>query len=395
MIRFCFLTALCLCSIVPCRADAADPSRPLILAHYMPWYMAKPKSDHWGWHWTMNHFDPEQQADGERQIASQYYPLIGPYDSGDVYVLEYHLLLMRLAGIDGVIVDWYGRTDIHDYAQLHHHTYLLLQQCERLKMKLAICYEDQTIPALVTAGRISEADRVRHAASEIDWLGKYWFQSPSYVRLDGKPLLLSFGHAGLSNQEWRQCFSQLKGPVTYFSQDIRRDGAVGAFAWPSPKKGLKQLDLFLKQAEQWPQHVPVAFPRFHDIYRQAKVSEGYPRLPDNDGATFRLTLRKALASKPRVVQLATWNDWGEGTQIEPSREFGYRDLEYLQQQWKRTGIDSGFEFQPDDLRLPLQLLALRRSGRVETAELDAAAAAISRGDLQQAALLLQRYASER
>ena len=36
---------------------AAAPPR--ILAHYMPWYEAKPHSPHWGWHWTMGVFDPE------------------------------------------------------------------------------------------------------------------------------------------------------------------------------------------------------------------------------------------------------------------------------------------------------------------------------------------------
>jgi len=57
----------------------------------------------------MDHFDPDTvNVSGERQIASWYYPLIGPYDSSDPAVLEYHVLLMKLAGVDGVIVDWYG-----------------------------------------------------------------------------------------------------------------------------------------------------------------------------------------------------------------------------------------------------------------------------------------------
>jgi hypothetical protein len=33
--------------------------------------------------------------------------------------------------------------------------------------------------------------------------------------------------------------------------------------------------------------------------------------------------------KPSIIQIATWNDWGEGTVVEPSREFGYRDLELV------------------------------------------------------------------
>src|SRR4051812_7107193 len=29
--------------------------RPLILAHYMPWFESKATSGTWGWHWTMGH----------------------------------------------------------------------------------------------------------------------------------------------------------------------------------------------------------------------------------------------------------------------------------------------------------------------------------------------------
>ena len=275
----------------------------LLLAHYMPWYQTKPFSNQWGWHWTMNHFDPEKQSDGKREIASKYYPLIGPYDSGDPHVLEYHLLLMKLAGIDGVIVDWYGLTDYRDYAALHHNTTQMLKQCERLNMKFVICYEDQTIPALVQGKLITSADRVSHAANEINWLGKYWFKSGSYVKLNGKPVLLSFGHTGLSKVEWDQCLSRLDSPVAYFSQDIRRKGADGGFGWPSPKAGMKQVDRFLADSKRWPLAIPAAFPRFDDIYKQAGVSEGYPRLADNDGRTLKETLKKALNSNAPIIQI--------------------------------------------------------------------------------------------
>lgn len=44
----------------------------------------------------------------------------------------------------------------------------MLEQCERLKLKFVICYEDQTIPALVEANRVAASERVSHAVSEID-----------------------------------------------------------------------------------------------------------------------------------------------------------------------------------------------------------------------------------
>ena len=58
---------------------------------------------------------------GRREIASHAYPLIGPYDSNDPHVLEYHVLLMKLAGID-----WYGTSTLHDYETIHRNTARLI-----------------------------------------------------------------------------------------------------------------------------------------------------------------------------------------------------------------------------------------------------------------------------
>lgn len=333
---------------------------PLIFAHYMPWYEAKPISQAWGWHWTMNHFDPEKLTDGKREIASHFYPLIGPYDSGDPHVLEYHLLTMKLAGIDGVIVDWYGLQDFNDYALLHRNTQRLVEQVERLGMKFAICYEDQTIPLLINAGKLRAEDRVAHAVRELDWLAQHWFSLTNYVRVDGKPILLSFGQTGLTDDEWSQCFQQVKSQVTYFSQHHRRTAAVGAFDWPVPSEALKAFERFYNDARGWPRAIPVAFPRFVDIYAEAEVSSSYGRLDDDNAASFRKMLELGLKSKAPVVQIATWNDWGEGTIIEPSREFGYRDLEIVQQ-LRRRHVDPQFAATADDLRLPLQLYKQRRA----------------------------------
>jgi hypothetical protein len=43
-----------------------------------------------------------------------------------------------------------------------------------------------------------------------------------------------------------------------------------------------------------------------------------------------MTLEAAVTARADVVQLATWNDYGEGTMIEPTVQNGYRALETLQ-----------------------------------------------------------------
>jgi len=132
----------------------------VVMVYYMPWFRAKPFSDNWGWHWTMDHFNPDTvSVSGERQIASWYYPLIGPYDSSDPAVLEYHVLLMKLAGVDGVIVDWYGSSDFLDYGINNQATLKLFQCVRNAGLKFSICYEDQTIQHMIDGNYLAATTR--------------------------------------------------------------------------------------------------------------------------------------------------------------------------------------------------------------------------------------------
>src|SRR4051812_48717754 len=54
------------------KAPAAATKLPVIVVHTMPWFEARPESARWGWHWSMNAFDPEKVTEGKRSIASHY-----------------------------------------------------------------------------------------------------------------------------------------------------------------------------------------------------------------------------------------------------------------------------------------------------------------------------------
>jgi hypothetical protein len=108
--------------------------------------------------------------------------------------------------------------------------------------------------------------------------------------------------------------------------------------------------------------IGAAFPGIHDIYAEAGVRPSHGRLDDRNGETFRHTLGRAVASGSPLVQLITWNDLGEGTCIEPSREYGYRYLEAIQGT-RRRFPGEGFPVGPDDLRLPLRLIFTEEEDR--------------------------------
>ncbi|HQE92351.1 MAG TPA: glycoside hydrolase family 71/99-like protein [Anaerolineae bacterium] len=380
--------------------------RPLLMAHYMPWYQTPDISGYWGWHWTMNHFDPAQtDENGRPQIASHYMPLTGPYDSMDDALLEYQVLLMKMSGIDGVIVDWYGSEDFWDYGVLNQATGKLFKYVRQAGLRFAICYEDQTVKHMVDNQHLSRADVYTHGQEVMRYLQNTWFGDDAYLKTAGRPVLLTFGPQYYINAtDWEKLFSVLDVQPAFITLDKRLGTvALSSYPWPpmwASKDGVltqaaleNYLNQFYAQVSGDAYIVGGAFPQFHDIYKEAGVSEGYGRLEAQDGETFQLTLDLALSHNPDVIQLITWNDYGEGTSIEPTEEFGYRYLE-LVQETRRTMTDGDFTFTAADLRLPLQLLTLRRQYADDAGvngRLDEACAALIAGDVQGATAILTDY----
>jgi hypothetical protein len=322
----------------------------------MPWYQNKSVSGKWGWHWTMNHFNPDQMTDGKQQAASQYRPLIGLYDSSDPDVLEYHVQLMKIAGIGGVAVDWYGREDYNDYASNHKNTQSLINVIQKAGLKFTLVYEDQTVTQLIKGNVYPASDAVKKGRELMQWLETNWFASPYFLKIDGHPVFMVFGPQYYKDQDWVQMFAPLKTQPDFLTLMFKKGPAVGGYSWPTPQRGEEkswdELDMFEQRAANWPLKIEVAYPRFNDIYSQAGMTS-FPPIQDYGGATYEKTLARALRSKAPIVQIATWNDWGEGTQIEPSVEFGYRDLEATQRVTHAP-------YSAQDLRLPFQLYELRK-----------------------------------
>jgi Glycosyl hydrolase family 99 len=372
----------------------ARPSRHLILAHYMPWFESKPISGRWGWHWTMSHFDPDRSnSSGRRDIASHFYPLIGPYDSADPDVLDYHALLMKIAGIDGVIADWYGSEDFNDYAAIHRRTGLLFDTLGRRGLKFAVCYEDRVLKAMTERGKWTTEQAVEHARTHLRFCEENWFSRPQYATWDGKPLLLVFGPDFLGPSQWDVALSEIRPTPMFFTLHERKSPAIGSFSWPpmwASKDGeldAKELDAYLDRfSRQEGLKIGSAFPGFRDIYKEAGAQPSHGHLDARDGETFRHTLGRSTTSKCPVIQVATWNDFGEGTCIEPTREYGYRYLEAVQDA-RRRFADDPFPFRPDDLRLPLRVHHLRKRFAPSSPErkiLDEAEALLFAADIPRA-----------
>ncbi len=229
--------ALCLLVSVFLSASLAQAqeSDQLILVHYMPWFVAKSEGQGWGYHWTMNRMDPNNVGEqGRREIASFNYPQIGPYDSSDPHVLEYHVLLMKLSGIDGVIVDWYGSREYRDYPMINRNTRLLIPWLKKAGLKFTFCYEDQTVKHMVADKTIKASEDVTEFATELNKLADEYFSDEAWVKSNNKPILLTFGPQHFKAESWKKAIKQCNlAPAVFGLPYVNKNFELaGSFAWP-------------------------------------------------------------------------------------------------------------------------------------------------------------------
>jgi len=354
----------------------------------------------------MNHYNPDLlNTNAQRQIASWYYPLLDPYDSADPAVLEYHVLLMRLAGIDGVIVDWYGPDNFNDYAVNNQRTLDLFTYTRKAGLKFSLCYEDQTIAREISGNYITAGAAVSHAQQTMRYAQTNFFTDASYLRWSNAPVLLNFGPQYFkTNSDWVSIFSVLNptNQPAFFTEDNRLAAGSGAFDWPpmwmsgggtntlTPAQLQSYLSSFELKAGGWPGFVSSAFPRYHDIYAQAGAGASNGYLDDASGTTLTNTLSRALTNNSAIVQIVTWNDFGEGTMVEPTQEYGYRDLGIIQN-LRRQYLDPGFSYRTNDLVMAFRFYNLRKQyGSIPalSAELDRAFTNIVSGKVSTANLQL-------
>lgn len=326
------LSGWLLCSCAPAPSSAP---RPLVLVHVMPWFESKPVSGQWGWHWTMGKTDPDKGA-----LATHDRPLLGPYDSGSPNVIATQVALMKAAGIDGAIIDWNGPDGFADYAMIHRNTILLIAELKKAGLKFALCVEDNPGHRFMKEGRLTRAQATAKVAASFTWAEEHWFADPAYVRLVGRPLLMIFGPQYLNEDEWSAIRTTLKtDPLTLALPHLsHRLGINGAFAWVPVSEGKavtaatwtdELASLYIGESKAGRPFVALAFPGYRDFYAQAGAGKSYGSIDYRAGKSFAESFEQAMKSGAPIVQVATWNDYGEGTGIEPTITRSTRDLEVI------------------------------------------------------------------
>ncbi len=298
------------------QAEGPAPSY-RVAAFYYPWYDTPALTGAWK-HWHEPGFAPPDD------ISSDYYPALGAYSAVDRAVVAQHFAWLRQAGVGVIITSWWGRGTFEDRA-----VPLLLDVAEEYGIKVAFHIEPY-------GGRTAE-----RLVEDIVYLYDRYGDQPAFYRTqqasrwspDSRNKGLFF--------VWLIEFADPTGPpveASYWRDAMDAihalpDGALVIANTTRPDwvdgghfDGLYNyvtLRLDQQNGFAWAQGLPP------DAWYAPSVAPGFSArriqysedtyLPREDGATYHAQWQAALGTgvEPQMVTITSFNEWHEGTQIEP------------------------------------------------------------------------------
>ena len=289
-----------------------------LYAHYMPWFVKPTAAGVWN-HWTMS---ANALKSDKSNLASHYEPLTGAYASDDEAILDYQCLLMKYAGLDGVIIDYMGESGKNDFGTIAANTKKMVSAITKAGMEFALCYDEQT--ALAT-GVFPQADDAKdQGRTDMRFIKSNYMNKDSYAKHNNKPVLLMFGPARMTGAaNWEYITNPLGDAevVVLNGHTSNYGNPAGEFLWVNPTPDYSKF-------QGWA--IGGAMPGFWDVYKQFGQGNGYTTYDRENGALFKRQLEAAKSAGLNWLQVSTWNDYGEGTTIEPTTQYKYQYLTLLQ-----------------------------------------------------------------
>jgi hypothetical protein len=297
-----------------------------VLAFYYGWYGNPQVSQQWR-HWK--NVDPVAKR-AENAADS---PAYGAYDSHDPAVVDRQAEAARAAGITGFIASWWGPGSFEDRGMP-----LLLAAAARHGLAVSAYYEK-------IAGE-DASSRIKAAIGDIDYLLARYGGDKAWLRVGGKPVLFVYGRAmrELSPADWQEVIAQVRrdnpGGVVLIADSLD-PRYVAAFDGASTYNITGQTQR--KSPPEIRAWAHAAYPKAAAAAGPGKISTvtvipGYddrnlgrplPR-PVTDrwaGETYRVLWQEAIAAAPDYVLITSWNEWHEGSELEPSAEYDSRILD--------------------------------------------------------------------
>jgi len=302
-----------------------------ILTFHYVWYKTRyGPAGEWG-AWTEGGYNPDIIIRGQREIDAPHYPLDGPYDSCDPVVINRQLEELQFAGIDGSILSWWGLGDYSDQALT-----AILEQAAGTNYGVTIYYETPMVARRREEGQ-SVADRIY---ADLNALLVTHSAKPNWITVHGRPVVVLYVVGTYEIAVWEEVKDRLRadGFDPFFLGDTFdpdylavMDGLHTYNPIGITMRGDALDEPYARACQachaQGKLFAATAVPGYDD----RKIRTPGVLVARGDGSYFRETWRAAAASGADWVLITSYNEWHEGSEIEPSREYG-KDYLFLTRQ---------------------------------------------------------------
>ena len=296
-----------------------------VLAFYYTWYGSPQVSGNWH-HWDEGgHAPNEVNEDGYPDIGAANHPSHGLYDSNDPLVIQRQLKWCAEAGIDGLIATWWGQGRFHDTALK-----IALEKAAASSTKLSVYYE--IVPQSGIAGVVDD----------LRYILTHYGRHPGFFVFDGKPVIFVYGRAikQLSAEQWDQVVRQIRQEhqVVLIADTDAADLIRlfdGGHTYNPVEQVVQQADmaaLYQQLVQLCRQAGKIACATVIPGYDDSNISRQKILVAHRRGGQLYKTLwAQAEQSCPDWMLITSFNEWHEGSEIEPSIEHGKLYLQLTRQ----------------------------------------------------------------
>ncbi len=282
---------------------AAPAQAGTVAIFYYAWYGTPARDGAWQ-HWDQNGHAPPDD------IYSSYFPARGPYSSSDPAVINSQMAEIAAAGVNEVIVSWWGRGSV----------------------------EDTRLPMVIAAARRHGLQPAIHLEPYPNRSVDSVLQDVTYLASLGVRDIYVYHPRDITAADWATLRPQLPGSVRLFAgtQLVGFAAAAkfdGFYTYDFINFGAAKFKRLCAQAHAV--HILCA-PSVGPGYDGARAGEdALVSTARRRGQTYDNLWSAAIRAHADMVTITSYNEWGEGTQIEPAQPMpGYRAYDGA---WGLTG----------------------------------------------------------
>jgi glycoprotein endo-alpha-1,2-mannosidase len=264
-------------------------------------------------------------------VHSPFYPRRGPYSSKDLATLREQMEEMKASGIDVAAVSWWGRPDQPGTTDTQGVSTdnvipVVLEAAAQANMKIAFHLEPYV-------NRTSATVRL-----DIQHIRNQYGNSPALMMHEGRPLYYVYDSYHIKADDWATIFDA-KGASTvrgtdldgiflalWLNEEDKRDIIAGSFdgsytyfasagfSYGSNPRGWRQMSEWSRK--QGKLFIPSVGPGYIDI--GIRPWNAHNTKSREDGRYYDRMWEHAVGCDPSTISITSYNEWGEGTQIEPA-----------------------------------------------------------------------------